>query len=340
MAATTIPANLVPKIWSRSLWVEALGKLFFTKFIGKEEPTADKTRQNALTDIVNMKTELEKQPGDAITFGLAYQLSAAGRAGADAMEGQEEAIAMYDQRVTIDRIRNAVLWDEVRQGQFSPYNIRSNAKSLLSDWLAAYIDKTTITALTTSPTSTRVLYGGDATSTATIDSSDTFSTSLIDAAVRKAKTSTPKIRPVMVDGKPWYVILAHPFQIASLRSETAWKEAQQYANVRGIENPIFTGAAGYYAGAVIHEYERIPTYSDWGSGSDLSGARAVLLGGQAGLWAFGKKSYWKERETDYDSVGVQVGSILGIAKAKFNNIDYGVIALDTYAAETYPSATS
>ena len=70
------------------------------------------------------------------------------------------------------------------------------------------------------------------------------------------------------------------------------------------------------------------------------GARAVLLGAQAACWAFAKKSYWKERETDYDSVGVQVGTLVGIAKAKYNSIDYGVIALDNYAAETYPSATT
>ena len=339
MGATSIPANLIPKVWERRLWVEAMDKLFFKKFAGSEVPTGDKTSKSALTDIVHISTDLTKNPGNTIVFGLAYQLSGAGVSGATAMEDAEEAISLYDQSVTIDRIRNAVLWDEVRQGQFSPYGIRDAAKGLLSDWLANRIDQLTITALTTSPTSDRILYGGDATSDAEIDSSDVFSTTMIEAACRYAKMCSPKVRPIIVNGRARYVILAHPYQIASLRTEKAWLEAQQSANVRGENNPIFNDAAGIWGPAIIFEYEKIPTYSTWGGGS-VPGARAVLLGAQAVLWGFGKKAYWKERQTDYDSVGVQVGSILGIAKAKFNDKDYGVIALDTYAAETYPSAIS
>jgi len=339
MSATSIPANLVPEVWSRRLWVEARKKIFFSKFAGEEVPTGDKTSKNSLNDIVNVSTDLTKEQGDAITFGLAYQLTGAGRSGTEAMEAYEEAISLYDLKVTIERYRNAVLWDEILQGQKSPYSIRATAKTLLSDWLAAKIDGLTITALTTSPTSTRILYGGDATSNASIDTSDVFSTTLIEAAVRKASLATPKIRPIKINGKDYYVILAHPYQCASLRNEAAWQQAQREANVRGDENPIFSGACGVYAGAIIYDYERIPTYSTWGTGA-VPGARAVLLGAQAACWAFAKKSYWKERETDYDSVGVQVGTLVGIAKAKYNSIDYGVIALDTYAAETYPSATT
>lgn len=340
MSATTIPAKLIPKVWERRLWVEALGKIFFKKFAGSEVPTGDKTSKNALTDIVHISTDLTKEAGNTVTFGLAYQMSGAGKSGADAMEDYEEALALYDQSVTIDRIRNAVLWDEVRQGQYSPYSIRDAAKGLLSDWLANRIDYLTITALTTNPTADRILYGGDATADDEIDSSDVFSTAMIEAACRYAKNRSPKVRPIIVNGKARYVILAHPYQLASLRTEDRWLEAQQNANVRGEDNPIFQDAAGVWGPAIIHEYDKVPTFATWGSGGDQPGARAVLLGAQAALWAFGKKVYWKERTVDYDSVGVQVGSILGVAKAKFNSKDYGVIALDTYAAETYPSAVS
>jgi len=338
MATTTIPAGLVPQIWERRLWVEAAGKIFFNKFAGEEVPTGDTTSANSFANIVHINTDLTKEPGNTITFGLAYQLSGIRVSGTSTMEGNEEAISFYSQSVTLDRVRNAILWDEVLQGKKSPYNLRNAAKVLLSDWLANKIDQMTVDALVASPT--KILYGGDATSDAEIDSSDVFSTALIEAACRVAKTSTPRIRPIKVNGKDRYIILAHSYQIASLRSESAWLQAQREANIRGEDNPIFNDAAGVWGSAIIFEYDKIPLYTDWGAGGETPGARALLLGAQAVLWGFGKKVYWKERVTDYDSIGVQVGSIIGVAKAKFNNKDYACIALDTYAAETYPSATS
>lgn len=330
MAKTTIPVNLVPQVWAKKLWVEARKKIFFNKFAGKEVPTGDKTSQSSFNNIVVVSTDLTKSPGDTITIGLAYQLTGAGVSGVSPMEGNEEAINFYDFTVSLERYRNAILWDEIYEGQKSPYAMRQTAVQLLSDWLASKIDDLSITALTTNPTTNRILYGGDATSDATLDTADVFSTTLIERAVRKAKLASPKIRPVKVNGKEYYVILVHPYQLKALRNETAWREAQQSANIKGEDNPIFSGAEGVWGGAIIHEYDRIPTYNNWGANGNLNGARAVLLGAQALVHAYGKKSYWKERETDYDSKGVQVGTITGIAKTKFNNEDYGVIALDTY----------
>jgi N4-gp56 family major capsid protein len=333
MAKTIIPAELVPKLWEKRLWVEAKRAMFFERFMGDEVPTGDTTSASSYRDIVYVSTDLSKSPGDTITIGLAYQLQGQGVSGNNQMEGNEEAISFYSFSVTLDRIRNAILWDDVMMGQKSPYEIRNTAKTLLADWLAQKLETMIVDALSNSPSSGRVLYGGDATSDDTIDSNDVFSTNLIERAVRKAKLAQPKIRPIKINGKEYYVILAHPYQIKDLRTESAWLQAQREANVRGDENPIFSGAVGVWAGAIIYEYERIKTYSNWGSDGETPGARALLLGAQAVAMCFGKKVYWKERVTDYDSIGVQVGSIVGIAKTKFNNVDYGVIALDTYATE-------
>jgi len=336
MAETTIPNELIPKVWAKRLWVEAKKKIFFDKFTGEEVPTGDKTSETSFDNIVHIATDLSKNPGDTITIGLAYQLSGAGVSGTNTMEGQEEQINFYDFSVTIDRIRNAALWDDVLMGYKSPYAIRNAAKGLLSDWLAGKIEDMTVDALSASPTN--VLYGGDATDDDEIDSSDVFSTTLIDAAVRKAKLLQPRIRPIKIKGKEYYVVLAHPYQILSLRSENAWQQAQREANIKGDENPIFSGAAGIWGGAIIYEYERIKTYSNWGADGKQPGARALLLGAQSVVWAFGTKVYWKERTTDYDKIGIQIGSILGVKKTVFNSKDYATIALDTYATETYPSA--
>lgn len=217
-------------------------------------------------------------------------------------------------------------------------NMRKDAKAALSDWLARKIDRTFVEALSASPSTNRVLYGGDATSTATIDSADTFSTSLISRAKRKAQLATiggaeAKIRPLKINGKDHYLCLVHPYQAKALKGESAWQQAQREANIRGEGNPIFSGALGMWDGVIIYEYERIKTYSTWGSGGNLTGARALFLGAQAGALAVAKGATWDEKTFDYNrKAGFAISVIAAIAKPKFNNEDYAVIALDTYIA--------
>ena len=62
------------------------------------------------------------------------------------------------------------------------------------------------------------------------------------------------------------------------------------------------------------------------------------FGAQAGVIAFGKggaegRYSWQEELFDYgNQLGVGAGTVFGVNKTIYNGADFGLIALDTYAA--------
>jgi N4-gp56 family major capsid protein len=162
----------------------------------------------------------------------------------------------------------------------------------------------------------------------------------LDAAVAKAKTMSPMIRPLMVGGKPHYVCFIHPNQTHLLRGQTStgqWADIQKAAMQGGeiSNNPIFTGALGVYNGVILHESAYVPL-----STKGAAYRRAVFCGAQAGVIAFGQgfsenKMTWDEEMFDYgNKLGVSAGTIYGVKKTVFNSADFGVITMPAWAPDT------
>jgi N4-gp56 family major capsid protein len=330
MADTIGPS--MKQLWAKETWMSALQGLFFYKFFNKRSD--DKNAAIFYTD------ELRREKGGQYNISLLTPLVGEGVEDDAVLEGNEEALIYYDVSLLLKEYAHAVRLKGRLAEQKVAVNMRKDAKAALSDWLQRKIDVTFVNVLSASPTTNRVLYGGDATSDATIDSSDVFSTTLISRAKRKAQLATigtnnaeSKIRPLRVNGAEHYLCLVHPYQAKALKTESAWQQAQREANIRGEKNPIFSGALGMWDGVVIHEYERIKTYSTWGAGGNLTGARALFLGAQAGALAVSRPPSWDEKTFDYNrKAGFAISTHAAIAKPKFNNEDYALIALDTYIA--------
>ncbi len=312
---------LTAKLWSAKLFREAIKDIFFAKWTGKAD-----------TSIIQSKTELTKKKGDATTFGLRARMTGDGvNTDNDYLEGNEEEMTFHDFTVTLEERGNAVRAKSKLDIQRPAFDLRTEFKGGLKDWLTEYIDRNTLTALSTSPTTNRNIFGGDATSTDDIEAADVLSTALISKAKRTARLASPKIRGVMVEGKERYVLVAHDYQTKALKAESAWQQAQREGNVRGNKNPIFSGMLGMWDGVVIHEYERIQTFNTWGATANLNGARALLLGRQAGIHAYGQFPKWYEKMFDYNRIpGVAVDVVWKAAKTVFDSEDYGVVAVDTY----------
>lgn len=319
MTVTSLPVNLVKKLWASQLWVEAQDDIFFKRFIGEGE-----------NNIIHKKNDLKKEKGDQITLGLAMKLSGAGISGDSTLEGNEEQMTFYDMSVTIDQIRNGVRLKGKMEEQKTAANLRQSAKNALKVWLSEKIDNTFFTTLATSPSAGRVLFGGDATATAEIVDADKLTTTLISTAKRKAMLATPKIRPVKIDGKEHYMMLVHPYAARDLKTDTAWLNAQKDANLRGDKNPIFSGALGIWDGVILFEHENVRLTTDGASSANV--AWNTLLGAQAGVWAIGKEAFWEEDTFDYgNQQGFATGIIHGIKKSIFNGEDFAVITVETGA---------
>ena len=104
---------------------EALKETFMSRFAGK-------TKGN----LVYTKNELHKQAGDRIRVGLRMQLTGAGIVGDGTLEGNEEALSIYNDDIVVDQLRHAVRSDGRMSEQRVPFSVREEAMDGLRDWWA------------------------------------------------------------------------------------------------------------------------------------------------------------------------------------------------------------
>lgn len=312
---------LTSQTWAKRWWIEVKDESYFymNGYIGANEENS----------IIVEFADLEKEQGYQHTFGQVRNLSGAGVTGDSTMEGQEEVPDVYDDAITIDQKRNAVRTKGKLSDQYpSDKAVRKWAKRLLKRWKADTIDQDIFTALGTSLT--KAIYGGDATSTATIAAGDFMTLTLISKAVAYAQKSSPKISKVSVKGKRYYVIVISPDQAFDLREyDASWAQAQREAMKPGLDNPLFTQAAGVWNNTIIQVHDRVPLATTWGGGA-VNGATALFMGVGAGGIAYAKRKVWNEKTFDYgNKVGFCIGAIYGTTKAVFNSSDNAVVGVRT-----------
>lgn len=289
---------------------------------------------------VQVKQDLVKRKGDALTFNLAGALSGSGVTGASTLEGNEEQQEYFGHRVEVDQVRNAVRipWMSEQRTEFS---LQMEAKPALTTWLAQKLEQDIFDALASingvaygsateaqkdqwsDDNEDRVLYGNSTSnldgaggggasgndnsdSLATIDSTnDTLLTTQISLAKRMAQLASPKIRPIRIEnGEEYFVLFAHPYCVRDLKSSSAWQQAQREAMPRGSDNPIFTGMAGIWDGVIVKESPKVLLLSGVGA-SSINVAMNSLCGAQAVLLA---------------QAGTPKGNIVDMVEEEF---DYG-----------------
>lgn len=342
MAVTQYGVNApnTVKLWSRKLFREALKATTMAKYMGEGSSNA-----------IQVLNDTKKGPGDNITYQLRMQLTGDGIQADGTLEGSEEALTVYTDSVTINQLRHAVRSAGKMTEQRIPFSIREEARMGLTDWWADRIDTSIINQLagntgqadtrytgnnaTAAPTSTRHLFiNSNEASEASISTTSTMTLAGIDKCVTTAKTVTPFVRPLRVNGEDHYLMFLHPYQVYSLRTNTStgqWLDIQKAALSGGKQdNPIFNGSLGVYNRVILVENTRIPSVT-------ANTRRAVFCGAQAAAFAVGQNSApekmtWVEELFDYENqLGVSAGMIFGCKKAVFNSTDFGAIVLATYA---------
>jgi len=354
MAVTEFGTNSAQNvnIWSKLTMREALKATLIKKFLG--------TSKRAIFQRI---TDLEKSAGDTIKFDLLMQMTGAGVSGDNTMRGNEEALTYHQDTIVIDQLRNAHAFKRMSQ-QRTIHDMRVDAKTNLADWHAGKLDSYAFRYLCGDTSISHGQTGQAADQTHRINSGDVARTSSIttdeaalgtndqitladiDYAKESAKTLTPPIRPTIIDGEEYYVVVLHPYSVTDLRLNVAgssyitWPDIQMYANKRGLTNPIFSGALGVYNKCILYESSRI-------FNSTGNVRRNLFLGAQAGVFAIGNAydkvgqrgagsnnlMSWYEKMDDYgNEKGIAVGLIFGMKKVRFNSLDYGAICISSYAA--------
>lgn len=357
MATTSYGTNdpMAVKLWSKRLAVEVLKTTWAAKFMGPNS-----------SSIIQIKDETQKSAGDKITYGLRMQLSGSGVIGDGTLEGQEESLTVYSDAVVIDQLRHAVRSAGRMSQQRVPFVVRDEALSGLRDWWADRIDTSFFNQICGNTVQTDVRFtglqatlnvsdsnhevfvgsSGNAGTDQSISTTETYSLSVIDKCVERARTLTPAIRPVVVDGKRFYVDFLHPYQVTDMRESTStgqWLDIQKAAMTGGEidDNPIFDGSLGMYNGVILHSDSRVTLGVNSAATTTVVSnvRRAVFAGAQACVMGYGRDNgperfTWVEELFDYENeLGVSAGLIFGLKKSVFNSTDYATIVQATYAAQ-------
>jgi N4-gp56 family major capsid protein len=362
MSQTVIPFGDVKaqKKWSANLAIDTLEKGYFSKkFVGKGD-----------NNIIEEKTDLESDQGDKVSFDLSVQLRGKPTQGDKRVKGNEENLKFYTDEVIIDQTRKTVSAGGKMTRKRTAIDLRKTARNRLGDYWAKYMDELMFMYLSGSrgmnedfiededftghagnplqaPDSGHHLFGGDAVSLATLATTDKMTTNLVERAVtlatmmRARDPNTANMVPVTVEGEARYVMVMSPYQEHDMRTAagSGWLDVQKAAaGAEGNKSRIFKGGLGMINNVILHSHASTIRYNDAGVGASLPAARALFLGRQAGVCAYGvgkgARFSWEEEVEDFGNEPVVCcGTIVGVKKTRFNNKDFGSIAIDTYAAE-------
>lgn len=358
MGATEFPLNhaLAVQRWSTFLAVEAEKKQYFNKFMS--------TGGDAM---IKVQKELSKQAGEKITVGLRMKLSGDGIEGDNIIEGTsaEEGITFFNDALFIDQRRKGTKSKGKMSEQRVPYNLRKIGHDSLSTWFAEDFDEQIMMYLAgargidasfhvptswtgranntlVAPDSSHLIYGGNATAKADLDAADTMALGIVERLVAKAETLDPMMLPFVVDGEKKFVLLMHTFQAYSLRTSTSdndWLEIQKSVGPREKQNIVYKNSLGEYADVILHKHRNVIRFDDYGAGADVAAGRALFLGAQAGMIAFGaggstSRYTWNEETDDRgNALVITAGCTYGAKRSIYNGKSFGVVAVDTACAD-------
>jgi N4-gp56 family major capsid protein len=325
---------------------------------------------------IQMLPQLESDAGEQITFDLSMQLRQQPIEGDDVQEGSEENLTFYTDFLYVDQMRSGVNSGGRMTRKRTIHDLRRVARARQAEWWGRIFDEllfiyisgarganteyilpTTYTGFANNafatPDAEHVMYAGDATAFNEISDNDQLTTTEIDRAVTKAEMmgggtqGTPQIQPINIDGEEHHVLLMSPWQAYDLRTGTQasnWLEIQKAAaGAEGRNSLIFKGSLGMHNGAVLHKHKGVIRFTDAGAGGAEPAARALFLGQQAAVLAFGSPGTglrfgWHEETRDNgNQLVISTSSIFGLKKTRFTiagtEKDFGVIAIDTYSAD-------
>lgn len=360
-----------------------LQKTVYSKYVSKQGRDQNFLLSNGfvskntgdMTKPIQRVTELtETERGIQAVLPLVTDLTGGGVVGDNKLEGNEEALISDAQTIQIDQLRNGVRSKGRMAEQATTIRFRVQARDALSFWLADTIDELmfltiagraytlntdgstratsqlpnlTFASDVALPSTNRIIYGGTATSEATVAATDTVDWDLVIKA--KAFAKRKRIKPIMAGGKQYYILILSTEQCRDLEQDADYKTLHAQGMPRGLKNPLFDNAKKIISEIVIYDHQKVfntlglASGSKWGSGSTIDGAQGMLLGAQAlGFAQLASKGpgYEESDNTDYGNrPAIAVGRILGLLKPVYKSRydsntaeDYGVVHIKTAAA--------
>lgn len=355
--STVATANTV-KQWNYDFYREYIRANRFARYQG--------TDANA---VIQLKEDLTKKPGDALTISLVKALSGAGVTGNTLLEGSEEAISNYGHQIAIQAYRNGVAMTEFEKTK-SPILALNTAKPLLKEWAMDLHRSKILTALGSVQSTAgstpvayasateaekdlwldgnvdRILFGAAKSNVSTtapaggatrdhsgsLANIDGTNDTLTKGVVSLAKRMAKTADPLI---RPVRVNDDEEWYVMFVNS-LAFRDlkadlATTHADAmqRGKSNPLFTDGDLVYDGVIIREVPEIAVISGVGAGA-IDVAPNYLCGAQALAHVIGKRWTSATEERDYGFVtGAAIAGFFGTEKLFYNGKQHGVVTVYT-----------
>lgn len=346
MADTALATGLQVQKWLRTYFAEYVRTSGFKPYMGK-----------GTNSIIQVKHELTSG-GKSINIPLITRLKAAGVTGVTQLEGAEEALGNFNQKIDIDFLRNAVRIN-VPDQHYSEIDLLQAGRDMLTTWAADKLRDDVITALgsidgvaygtaTAGQRNTwstnnvdRVLYGdavGNYTAAAAtthalrlanITAGMTLSAAVVSLMKRIAKKADPHIRPMRVNdstGREFFVMFAGSMAFRDLKEDPTIAQANREARPRDVDsNPIFQDGDLIYDGVIVREIPEIASLGGVGASSAVV-SPVYLCGAQSIGLAWGQEPKSIKEDFDYGlQMGIGTMEARGLEKMRFANGSGGVL---------------
>jgi N4-gp56 family major capsid protein len=372
MARTLIGINdpKATKKWAGETFVSTVPNTFW----GKNLMASNDKDANAP---VHIRNDLQQGAGDEVSYNIYAQLTGQPVFGDDTLEGNEASLEGFADKVTINSIKKPVDVGGQMTRKRVMDDLRAVAKRQGQDYMTRFFDEAHFATIAgsrgvnpdyilpvgvstyvagtqpfTAYNQDHILYGGAATNKASMVASDKMTLDVLDRVITMAETEgggqdgKMRISPLSMDGENKFVMVMHTWQEHDMRvaaGTNRWAEIQKAAAASvGYSSNIFKNSAGEYRGCVLRKASKVVRFNDYGAGSNVGAARAVLMGRQALVTAFGdagdgQRASWKEKATDLDDSKIKItfGMCFGIKRPQFNGNDISSIVVDTAVVKPY-----
>ena len=360
------------KLWSMDTWKVARKRSFWESFTGTDENSALQRVTEFKSDRKGAKAVITLVP-DLAGNGVVQDQQLTGNEEAlvaydwvfqvdQQRNGVKLAGRMADQKSIVDfrkKARNALgYWladmrDRLITLKLSGVAFNKKLDGSTISFGGAHDTLTNLAfATAVAPTSKRKLYlgasGAITDGLGTDASNGTLRSFTYDDIVNlQSIAKTRGIKPVRgVGGQEMYHLVMHPRQLAKLKLDSNFIQNVRHAGIRGTKNELFagTGTSILVDGVMIHETLYIYNTLGLAGGSRMGatgqdhGARALLLGAQAGAIGDIGDLDWMEADVDDygNQPGIGIAKIWGVDKPQFkgswddsaNLQDFGIITVD------------
>jgi len=277
--------------------------------------------------------------------------------GDNTLKGNETAVDQYVQTVNVKQGRKAIRTVGREDEKSSPVKLFPNFKTLLAEYMGNYKVRDYIRKLAgattkafantpTASTSNRVIYGGEATSTVTIEAGDKMTDLLIKKCITLGDNQflagtdgkyIPPIGRINFGGmNEMGLLLLTPDSYDDLLTSASVQQKFRDTAALQKKNPLLMAEDIVLYGVVCRKCEllresNVGTFDNWGNGVNLDGAVNLYLGAGALAASEADDARYVPDTDDYENIkGLSCGNIFGSQKALYNGQDLATIAVKVY----------